>query len=168
MKEEFREVSGYGGDYQVSNLGRVLSLKHGKERILKQSFDTSGYLKVGLRENEIQSTKRVHKLVAIAFLNHIPNGYKTVVDHVDNDKQNNHVNNLQLISNRENCTKNSRKSIGKYKGVTYRENKNIWVGQVAFRGKVHFTRSVETEAQAYELYKELLNELGLVNYNKIN
>ena len=165
-EEEFREIKGYEEDYQVSNLGRVLSLKHGKERILKQSFTGIGYLKVGLHKNGKSSPKKVHQLVAIAFLGHIPDGHNICVDHVDNDKLNNNVTNLQLITNRENCSKDSRKNIGKYKGVTYSKRDNSWWGRVTYQGKSYGTTTVKTELEAYELYKELLNKLGLVNYNK--
>jgi len=167
MIEEFRDVIGYNGYYQISNLGNVKSLKHGKEKILKPGVNTSGYLIVCLSENAKLSTKRVHQLVAMAFLGHTPNGYKGLfVDHVDNVKNNNTLNNLQLISNRENSSKDKRERMySKYIGITYNKMRDSWGGTIRFKGKVYRTKSVKTEDEAYELYKELLNKLGLVNYN---
>jgi len=172
MKEYFKDVKGYKGLYRVSNLGRVKSLSRFttvkvNEKILKSGVESSGYLIVGLSKNGKQSMKRIHQLVAIAFLNHEPNGQKTVVDHVDNNQLNNNVNNLQLITNRENCTKDSRKSIGKFIGVNYRKDSNSWFGGITYQGKKRYTKSVKTEEEAYSLYKVMLNELNLVNYNKI-
>ena len=168
MKEIFRDVKGYEEDYQVSNLGRVLSFKYGKERILKQAVNTGGYLVVNLCENGKNKIKIVHKLVAIAFLNHIPNGHKLVVDHVDNNQLNNKADNLQLIHQRLNATKDRKSKYSNYKGVFYNKANNNWRGQVVFKGKMFYTKSTETELEAYMLYKVILNELNLVNYNEIN
>ena len=113
MKEEWKNVLGYEGLYQVSNLGRVKSLsrtvkyKNGnlnkfKEKILKLGADSYGYLRVTLSKNGKRKIGHVHKLVAIAFLNHSPNKYAEVVDHIDNNKLNNKLQNIQLVTNRIN------------------------------------------------------------------
>jgi hypothetical protein len=103
--EVWKDVVGYEGIYQVSNLGNVKSLsnlkisnnKHGsysfytKEIILKKAID-NGYEKVVLTKNNIRSTQKVHRLVCIAFL-----GYKEnlVVNHIDFNPSNNNINNLE-------------------------------------------------------------------------
>lgn len=103
--EEWKDVVGYEGIYQVSNLGNVKSLsnlkisnnKHGsysfytKEIILKKAID-NGYEKVVLTKDGIRNTQKVHRLVCIAFL-----GYKEnlVVNHIDFNKSNNNINNLE-------------------------------------------------------------------------
>ena len=94
--EIWKNVKGFE-DYEVSELGNVKSLKLGKERILKNSIDKKGYYKVNLSNKGKTKTFKVHKLVAMAFLNHKPCGYKIVVDHIDNNPLNNNVENLQLI-----------------------------------------------------------------------
>ena len=174
MIEEFRSVKDYEGIYEVSNFGRVKSLSgeifNGKkstrkERMLKASVDGHGYLRLELSKNGKGSTKKVHKLVAIAFLGHTPDGMNICVDHVDNDKLNNNVSNLQLISQRENSTKDRENKTSKYKGISHEKIRNTWRGAVIFQGKVYFTKRCKTELEAYELYKILLSELGLVNYN---
>ena len=93
-EEVWRDIEGYEGLYQVSNLGRVKSLWYGKERILKLGRNIFGYLTVGLHKNEQQKTCKVHRLVAQAFIpnpNNLPD-----VNHCDEDKTNNSVQNLEF------------------------------------------------------------------------
>ena len=125
--EIFKDIPNYKGTYQVSNLGRVKSLekrvkyRYGyrtrPERILAQPIHSSGYLVVCLCIKNRRSVVRVHQLVAIAFLNHTP-GRLIVVDHIDNDKLNNRLDNLQVITQKENM--NKLKGITKHKMCLYR------------------------------------------------
>ena len=110
MEEEWRSIKDYEGLYEVSNLGRVKSFHKSKEgKVLKSGKDSGGYCYFGLAiDSKKQKNKSAHQLVAIAFLNHTPNGHKIVVDHIDNNKLNNRVDNLQLISHRENISKDNR------------------------------------------------------------
>ena len=116
--EIYKNVTGYEGIYQVSNLGNVKSLERKvigkldsirtlKEKVLKNNLNKKGYYLVGLMKDNKQATKKVHQLVAIAFLGHTPCGMKLVVDHIDNNPLNNRVDNLQIITQRENSTKNA-------------------------------------------------------------
>lgn len=101
MQEVWESVNGYEGLYEVSNLGRVRSLKrtttHGV--VLKQMM-RYGYMHVCLSKEGKPSTKRVHRLVAEAFIAN-PMG-KPVVNHIDGDKANNAVSNLEWATNSEN------------------------------------------------------------------
>lgn len=116
MEEEWRSIKDYEGLYEVSNLGRVKSLeryvKHNlersrfvKERILIPGKNSIGYLAINLYKDSIKKNISIYQLVAITFLNHIPNGYKIVVDHIDNNKLNDRLDNLQLITARKNTSK---------------------------------------------------------------
>lgn len=91
--EEWRPISGYIGDYEVSSYGRVKSLKYNKERILKQSACTGGYLYVFLCKHNKVKSSRVHRLVANAFLDN-PKGLPEV-NHKDQNVANNRVENLE-------------------------------------------------------------------------
>lgn len=96
MKEIFKDIKGYEGLYQVSNLGRVKSLNYrhtGKERILKLEKLNTGYLQVGLsKEGKLKKCK-VHRLVASAFIEN-PNNFKQV-NHKNEDKTDNCLRNLE-------------------------------------------------------------------------
>lgn len=96
MNEIWKDIEGYEGIYQVSNLGNVRSLGNGKthksERILKQGT-TLGYKTVILCKDGITSSKRVHRLVAEAFIKN-PQNFD-IVNHKDENKTNNCVENLE-------------------------------------------------------------------------
>lgn len=101
--EIWKDVQGYEGLYQVSNLGRVKSLPkyhYKRERILKPTDNGNGYKIVGIRENGRRLNFYVHRLVATAF---VPNpkrlGY---VNHKDYNKDNNMASNLEWCTQKEN------------------------------------------------------------------
>lgn len=98
--EVWKDIEGYEGLYQVSNLGRVRSLNYlhtGQMRVLKQCFyDRKGYLGVNLYKNGKSKHPKVHRLVAIAF---IPNPLNLpCINHKDENKENNCVENLEWCS----------------------------------------------------------------------
>lgn len=100
MEEIWKDIAGYEGLYQVSNLGNVKSFfdNNGKRRdhILSGGNDTDGYKLVLLYKDKKRSTKRVHRLVAEAFLPNPDN--LPQVNHKDEDKSNNCVDNLEYCS----------------------------------------------------------------------
>ena len=106
--EIWKDILGYEGLYQVSNYGRVRSLKYGKEKILKQQINTDGYLHIDLYKNKKRKNYNVHRLVTIAFLEN-PNNYPQV-NHKDENKQNNHIDNLEWCDYKYNCNYGTRKN----------------------------------------------------------
>lgn len=117
MNEVFKDVKGYEGLYQISNLGRVKSLerkimKRGniytlKEKILKPCVDNEGYLHVRLCNNTKPCLWKVHQLVALAFLNHDRKkaGVNTIVHHINGNKKDNRLVNLEIQSRIEHSRK---------------------------------------------------------------
>jgi hypothetical protein len=105
--EEWRDIPGYEGLYQVSDLGNVRSLNgfgfKGKIHVLKPG-EVRGYKHVRLYKNDRLKTHRIHLLVAMAFFGHKPNS-KIVVDHIDDNSLNNRLDNLQIITQSENVKK---------------------------------------------------------------
>ena len=109
MKEEWRPVKDYEGLYEVSNRGNVKSLNYrhtGKERIMKPQKDSGGYLYVHLWKDRKDKSYKIHRLVAQAFIPN-PEGYNEV-NHKDEDKTNNCVENLEYCSRSYNLTYNDR------------------------------------------------------------
>lgn len=116
MKGEiWKPVRNYEGLYEVSNMGRVKSLnynKTGKEKIMKGVGDGNGYLQVGLYREGKRKKCRINRLVAQAFLENPQN--LPEVNHKDENKLNNCVDNLEWCSRSYNMTYNGRaKKVGK-------------------------------------------------------
>ena len=102
MEESWKDIEGYEGLYQISNKGRVKSLKNNKtkkEKILKP-INVKGYLKVDLYKNKTRKNLLVHRLVANAFLTNPHNLLE--VNHKDENKQNNSVENLEWCTHKYN------------------------------------------------------------------
>ena len=100
MMEIWHDIEGYEGLYQISNKGRVKSLYKGSERILKPRLNSSGYYFITLCNDSVSKQFQLHRLVAQAF---IPNLYnKPQVNHLDENKLNNCVNNLEWVTAKEN------------------------------------------------------------------
>lgn len=105
MDEIWKDIEGYP-DYMVSNMGRIKSLKFGKEKILKNRKNCRGYLQVTLLKNGIEKSYKVHRLVAETFLDN-PNNLSEV-NHIDEDKTNNCVSNLEFCTAEYNSNYGSR------------------------------------------------------------
>ncbi len=100
--EIWRDIAGFNGDYQESNYGRTKSFKRGNVKILKPSVSRNGYLYINLKSNGVHKRYLVHRLVAILFIPNPDN--KPQVNHIDGNKQNNRVNNLEWVTSSENIT----------------------------------------------------------------
>lgn len=100
MKEVWKDIQGYEGIYQISNFGRVKSLKFGKEKILKTPTNTHNYPSIYLKENGKKKALRVHRLVAQNFLVN-DNNYPDV-NHIDGNKTNNKIENLEWCNRSQN------------------------------------------------------------------
>ena len=129
MQEVWKDIEGYEGLYQVSNMGRVKSLgrdvwkwnhyTHQPEKILKMGQDRYGYLVVGLYKDKKLKTFKVHRLVAQAFVTNHEN--KETVNHINGNKQDNKANNLEWHSNEENIKPAF--SMGLTGGIHFQNNK---------------------------------------------
>lgn len=141
MKEIWKDIEGYEGIYQVSNLGRVRSLDRKvwnyikKGRILKSHSNGHGYQNVSLHnENKIEKHAYIHILVAKAFIPNPEN--KKEVNHKDFNKENNCADNLEWVTREENkkhyrksqyANKVEKERISYFSNKTYKfiyENKN--------------------------------------------
>ena len=105
-----RDVVGYENIYGVTSCGRVWSYK--SQKFLKPRVNNNGYLFVDLYKDGKRKKYYIHKLVSQAFLPN-PNNL-TEVDHIDNDKMHNYLNNLQWITHKDNVRKSCNKPILQY------------------------------------------------------
>lgn len=137
MDEIWKDIKGYEGLYQVSNLGRVKSLdtidrlhrKH-KSNIKHQCNNGNGYLIVNLKHNGKQKNHLVHRIVATTFLENPDN--KREVNHKDGNKQNNCVDNLEFVTRSENIKHAFKMGLNKnLKGVNHPKFK-LTIEQVKF------------------------------------
>ena len=157
--EEWRDIEGYEGYYQVSNEGRIRSLDRTflredgstctwKGKILSQSKQTNGYLTVQLYKNNITKRFRVHRLVAEAFIPN-PNNY-TDASHIDENFLNNNASNLEWCEHKTNCRTPQR--------IKRLQNKGKWVIRLSTNNEIlHFyrnctTASKETGIDFYSIY----------------
>jgi hypothetical protein len=165
--EIWKDVPGYEGIYQVSDMGNVKSLsrevlRNGKypiiikEKILKPVLNSNGYLILGLSKNGFIKKITVHTLVAMVFLNHKPDGtHKIVVDHINNNKLDNRLVNLQLISQRENSSKDKKGGTSKYVGVRSSAI-NKWRAEITINGKLKYLGTFTDEYEAHLAYQKAL------------
>lgn len=119
MVEEWKDISDYEGLYQISNLGNVKSLNYGRlgrSQNLKVSKHHTGYGIVILANSKVRETKLVHVLVASAFLPNPEN--KPCVNHIDGDKSNNVLANLEWVTKSENMRHAIRAGL--------RKDSNMW------------------------------------------
>lgn len=170
--EEFRDIPGYEGRYQISSFGRVWSMpkewpmpnggtKKHSGIFLKQRIDKDGYYYLNVRLNT-KKTFKIHQLVAMVFLNHKPDGtQKIVIDHRDNDKSNNKPSNLQLITNRLNASKDVKNKTSKYTGVSWNKLEKKYKSQIKINGKTKHLGSFISEEEASEAYQSALLNLTI-------
>jgi len=167
-KEIWKDIPNYEGYYQVSNFGRVKSLERKvnakgerliSEKILKPYYGGGGYDAVSLRKNGIKKTSKIHKLVAIAFLGHKPCGHNEVVDHIDNNRLNNRLDNLQLTTQRHNLSKDKKGGTSKYVGVTLYKPTGKYVSKIRINGKLKHLGYFTNELKAAEAYQDKLKSI---------
>jgi len=158
--EIWKTIDGFE-DYQISNFGRVKSFKKyvTNERILLPRKNKDGYLQLDLCQHGKQKRFKIHILVAIYYKGHVPDGtMNVVVDHDDNNPLNNHEDNIKLISNRENCSKDVKEGTSQYVGVYFRKDRNKWVARIQFKGRQINLGMFKLEIEAKNAYDKALNE----------
>lgn len=158
--EQWRDIPGYEGLYKVSDLGNVLSVR--RDRMLKPGI-VQGYKSVVLCDNKKRSTKTVHKLVAMAFLRHNPCGMIKVVDHIDGDKENNKLSNLQILSHRGNIQKADRKNkSSKFTGVSFHKGRQMYRAYIDVSKKNIHLGFFDSELEASKAYQDAIKKYNLI------
>lgn len=169
MEEIFKDVVNYEGLYQISNLGNLKTLRrfvfrkngsyYTKERLIKPSISSNGYYQVSLYRNKQRKGRTIHSLVAESFLNHKPNGYILVVNHKNFIRTDNRVENLEIVTMRENSNLKHIPSSSKYVGVYFDKKYKKWKSIIHFKGKLKTIGTFVNEIDAYNAYQNKLKEI---------
>lgn len=166
--EIWKAIPGYEGIYEVSNLGNVRSLdrsvefirigkeasmnKRGKD-IIKPYDNKEGYMSISLTNHEgKRRTEKVHRLIAIAFINNPDPATKTQVNHIDGNSMNNSIENLEWVSPSENS-----RDAGKRRRGVPRQRGNLNLEKARYIREVHVPRHPEFGTSA------LAREFGVSN-----
>lgn len=157
--EIWKDVIGYEDVYQVSNFGNIRTLKFNKKRILKKYFNNNGYLSCSLWKNGIIKTRTIHQLVAESFLNHIPCGHKLVINHKNFIRTDNRVENIEIITQRENTNKQHIKSSSQFVGVSWANTFKKWTARININNKQKNLGYFTTEIEAKEFYDNAIEAI---------
>ena len=145
--EEFRKVDNC--NYSISNLGNIRN--NTTQLIKKPQISADGYFVVILYKNNKIKYIKVHRLIATAFIDNPSN--KPFVDHIDNNRLNNNINNLRWCTQRENCMNSSFRNDNSsgVKGVSWHKKTNKWNARIMIDGiqiSLGYYDSVEAAAKA--------------------
>lgn len=154
----WKEIEEYE-DYLVSDCGKVKSIKFNKDKILSPTITGAGYYQVTLFNKGKRKSILVHHLVFDTFSELKRDGRNIMVDHIDNNKLNNHINNLQLLNNRENSSKDKKGYTSKYVGVHYNKENKKWKAEIYANGKNNYLGYYNSEKEAAKAYNNYLKTI---------
>ena len=170
MMEEWKEIPGYEGLYEVSNIGNVRRVS---DLMVLKFSDLKGYCRVRLRKDGKRKMYLVHRLVAQAF---IPNPLNLPqVNHIDENKKNNNIDNLEwcdqtynnLYGTRLERIRQTRLENGSYTGLTRQEYKKEYMRKYRVDHPVGYHYDKEYYKEYYEKNKDKKREYYEKNREKI-
>ena len=151
--EKWKEIQCFDLPYYISNYGRVKN-KDGK---YVGYVGKDKYVHLMVKKDGKPKNIRVHRLVWECFgCKEIKEG--TVIDHIDNVKHNNHIDNLQVIPFRDNCHKDTKTPISGVIGVSWNSQKNKWKAQISIKNKRRSLGYRQTIMEAKILYDNALTQ----------
>lgn len=160
--EIWKDVKGFEGVYMISTLGRIKSVsryvrcgggvRSVKGRILNPTTNSNGYKLITIRNK----TYYIHHLMAMTFLGH-ESKKGLVIDHINNNRLDNRLENLKVITHRENTSKD-RSGLSEYTGVKVRSN-NRYESHIRIDGRSIYLGTFKCELAAAKAYNDKLNEL---------
>ena len=162
MENEIWKVYPFNSDYSVSSLGRVKSFDRINRRgrrlkggIKKQDLNAYGYLMTSIDGKK----RRVNQLVAETFLGHKACGNKLVVNHINFNRADNRLDNLEIVTNRENTNQKHISSSSSYTGVSWYKRAGKWMSKIVVNGKQKHLGYFKCELAAAYAYQKALKQL---------
>lgn len=179
--EIWEDIPNYEGYYQVSNLGRVRSLDRivitkDKREYFYNGFIIKGTVSNGYRQTNLRKgsgsigkTFKFSQLVAMAFLNHEPNGHALVVDHINGDRSDDKVENLRVVTHRANsttCFRSNEESFSSgYIGVCWSKKSSKWESKIKYNDVYIYLGCHDTELEASSAYQSALSKINEGSFN---
>lgn len=173
LPETGKPIPEYEELYEVSSYGRVSNYR----KIMKTYQINSGYHALKLIKNGIRKSVLIHRLVAECFIPNPEN--KPEVNHIDGDKGNNRIDNLEWVTSSENKShayktglriynepyKGVKKSdtASKFHNVSWDNQRQKWIGSISYNNKRYKQKRFDNEIDAAQYVNTLLDELGLTD-----
>jgi hypothetical protein len=162
--------NGLETNIEVTKCGRVKRVKkewygkrtnsYGEVDFSKLKLNNSGYRNLKIQINgKLRKSVLIHQLMSSAFLGYKWNGNKLVVDHIDSNKLNNRLDNLKLITQRENIAKERTLKSGLPVGVSYSKNINKYRSRISINLKEIYLGSFNTPEEASQAYQNKLKTI---------
>lgn len=162
---------GHETNIEVNKLGEVRRvskdwMKYNTKTGLVKFSISKDYYQTSIKVKNIgQVNLQVHQIIAIAFLNHVPNKFEKVVDHIDGNKKNNNIENLQIITQRENTIKRLKKSkypTGVHRKTVKYKNKvyEYFNFQILLKNKRYQIGNFKKPEDASAAYQEALRKIN--------
>lgn len=163
ITEIWKDITGYQGKYQVSNIGNIRKKNKDKRfnswRILKGRIEF-GYQRISLGKEKKRCF--AHRLVAIEFIENREN--KPNINHINGIRNDNRVGNLEWVTHRENMScKIFGEKTSKYIGVSKQKNTNKWISTIKIEDKCKYLGTFENEIDAANMYIEKMKEHNIIN-----
>ena len=159
MDEIYKDIVGFKG-YYISNKGNVVSVKNNKITKKKPSVNSSGYECVSMYSNKESTYNLVHRLVAKEFLGLDYKSSNKVVNHIDRNRLNNSLANLEVVSQRENCSYKRTGASSEHTGIHWVSSRKKWQSRILINNKRTHLGYFDTEEDAAEAYLSKLNDLN--------
>jgi hypothetical protein len=171
--EVWAAVPNYERTHKVSNMGRIKSIERiipgqlggefkKPDKILKQAISRCGYLNIRIGQGEKKATLSVHRIVLGAF-----SGNSDLhIDHVDGDKKNNCLSNLEYVTKRENCSR-WHQSKGKELPPGVQKKRNNFSAQIYTQGRYWSLGTYKTIIEASNRYQQVLSDIQNVSLYEV-